>query len=120
VDSTGTVLNADYRRFTVMETTDVDGEESVGSSVLEIWPNPSPHGVCIRYMLAVPSEVRVEIFDVAGRRVKTLLHGRQSVGSKTVEWDGRDDSGHRVASGIYVARLAAGGRTMERKLVVLE
>jgi flagellar hook assembly protein FlgD len=65
--------------------------------------------------------VTLTVYDLAGRPVRELLSGEpQPAGSRSVVWDARDDSGNRVASGVYFYRLAAGGRTLERKMVLLK
>ncbi len=60
------------------------------------------------------------ITDAVGRRVRTLVARRQSAGFHTVIWDGTDDLGRRVASGVYVYRLRAGDWVQTRKMVLVE
>ena len=54
------------------------------------------------------------VYDVSGRRVRTLLAGVQPAGSRTVTWDGRDDAGTQLRAGMYVLRLVAGERIETR------
>ena len=63
---------------------------------------------------------RLEVYDVAGRRVRTLVDGQVDAGWLAVRWDGRSDRGERVASGVYFCRLEAGGSSVSRKVVVLK
>jgi flagellar hook assembly protein FlgD len=64
--------------------------------------------------------VRLEIFDLAGRRVRSLASGVLPAGEVTREWDGRDDRGHGVRSGVYFVRLTTPARTFTTRLVSLE
>jgi hypothetical protein len=61
----------------------------------------------------------LRIYDVLGRQVRTLVAGRRSVGPQSVEWDGRDDSGRDLASGIYVAQLQAAEHRKTQRLVLI-
>ncbi|HEX7878736.1 MAG TPA: FlgD immunoglobulin-like domain containing protein [Candidatus Eisenbacteria bacterium] len=82
-------------------------------------PNPAgPAGTEISFTLADAAEVSLEIFDLSGRRVATLLDGRREQGTVTVHWDGRDDSGRPMAGGVYFSRLAAAGASLTRKIVL--
>jgi hypothetical protein len=85
-------------------------------------PNPAYAGTEISFVLTLASrlETSLDVYDVAGRRVRQLLHGPVGEGEHTVAWDRRDDAGNRVASGIYFCRLVAGGEEHEKKLVVLK
>jgi subtilisin family serine protease len=84
------------------------------------YPNPFNPITTISYDLAASEVVTLAIFDVRGRRVLTLVSGRQPAGRYQVEWDGRDSNGHGVASGVYFYRFVAGSYTLTRKLVLLK
>ena len=60
------------------------------------------------------------VYDLTGRRVRTLVQGARNAGPHVVVWDGRDHQGERVASGVYVYRLQSAGRERTRQLVVLK
>jgi FlgD Ig-like domain len=84
-------------------------------------PNPSSASTTIQY--AVPAgahHVDIAVFDVAGRRVRTLIDGPASVGRWTATWDGRDSAGHRVVSGVYFYRMNADAFTQVRKVTLLK
>lgn len=68
---------------------------------------------------ATGGEMRLEIFDVAGRHVRTLVDGRQEPGRRHVAWDGRNAHGERVASGVYCCRFTADGCQETRRLALL-
>jgi flagellar hook assembly protein FlgD len=76
-------------------------------------------GTTINFSVARACRVQLRILDVAGRLVMAwdLDVG---VGKRSVRWDGRDESGHSVASGVYLYQLNAEGFSSERKMLVLE
>jgi hypothetical protein len=71
-------------------------------------PNPFNARPSIQFDLPTPSRVNLEIFDVVGRLVKTLVNGSLGVGRHLVDWDGLDDRGAPVAAGVYYCRMVAG------------
>ena len=73
--------------------------------------------VGIRYSVGSKCHVRLEVFDVAGRRVRTLVSGVREPGAYLTDWDRVDSAGIRVARGIYVVRLLAGDEAVARKVV---
>lgn len=84
------------------------------------FPNPFNPGTKIRFDLPEPSRVFMSIYDPAGRLVRSLIDGeRYGVGGWEREWDGRNEAGDPVPSGVYFCVLEAAGRTESRKLVVL-
>jgi hypothetical protein len=84
-------------------------------------PNPFRPATTIQYALARPGAVRLAVYDVAGRAVRTLVDGTRPAGFHAVVWDGRDDRGASVPSGIYFCRFqAAGVRSEVRKLIRVE
>ena len=60
------------------------------------------------------------VYDAAGRRVATLLDGPAPAGERRVEWAGKDDAGHAVASGIYFYKLEADGMSLSRRMALLK
>ena len=93
-----------------------------GSYVLSVsaYPNPFNPSTTIRYTVPSRGPVTIGIFDARGARVKTLLDAVSPEGAHTVPWDGRDEAGGRVSSGIYFARIAMGGQRQAHKLVLLK
>jgi hypothetical protein len=72
-------------------------------------PNPSSEGATIRFDLARAAEVRLDIHDVAGRRVATLAAGPFGPGRYAYAWDGRGADGERLGSGLFFIRLGIAG-----------
>jgi hypothetical protein len=83
-------------------------------------PNPFSSSTAISYALARDAEVRLEVFDVLGRTVRTLAHGeRQVAGAHRVSFDGRDDAGRPLGSGFYFVRLRSQDRTWQRPVLLV-
>ncbi len=83
------------------------------------WPNPFNSSTQISYILDEGGEVRVDIYDLLGQRVKSLVAGYQMSGSYQISWDGQDQHGNRVGTGVYLLRLASGSRLASQKLLLL-
>ena len=84
------------------------------------YPNPFNPETTIGFDLPEIRDVRLEIFDVAGGRQRVLLAGRMERGRHLVTWDGRDDGGRRMSSGVYFYRLRAGMEAQARRMVLLK
>jgi len=82
-------------------------------------PNPSRAGTVIRYDLPRPEHVKLVVFDVTGRQIRTLRDATEQAGFRSVVWDGRDSSGQRVGSGVYFYSLEAGEKVFRKKMVIL-
>ena len=85
-----------------------------------VHPNPFNPSTRIAFDLPSQRDVVVELFDVRGRRIATLLRGQCEAGRHSVAWDGRDDHHAEVGSGTYFVRLNAGAFQAAQKLIVLK
>ncbi len=83
-------------------------------------PNPFNPTTVIGYAIASDNDVSLVIYDVAGRKVRTLVNERQRADVHRVSWDGMNDAGVRTASGVYFYKLAAGKFTQTKKMVLLK
>jgi parallel beta-helix repeat protein len=84
-------------------------------------PNPFNPSTRIRFDVPAPgAEVALEVFDVRGRRIKTLESGRRPPGQHVVIWNGRDEWGASVATGVYFVRMRAGTFAETRKIVLVK
>ncbi|MCA9753452.1 MAG: T9SS type A sorting domain-containing protein, partial [Gemmatimonadetes bacterium] len=83
-------------------------------------PNPASSRAEIRFYVPGAGPVALELFDVAGRRIRTLVDGVEQAGPKTAWWDRRDAAGARVASGVYWVRLRAGHETRSERVVFVD
>jgi len=86
--------------------------------ILSITPSPMVSNQAIRFSAAPAEETTLEIFDVRGRRVRVLHEGNPKAPETTVSWDGRDERGSEVPSGVYWAQLTAGRRSTSARTVV--
>lgn len=82
-------------------------------------PNPTPGRSRLGFELPYPDRVRIDVFDVRGRRVKTVVDRNFPAGRHHREWSGRDQAGHEVAAGVYYARLSVGDQILTRRLTVM-
>jgi len=84
------------------------------------YPNPFNPMTNIYYSVGSTGDVSLQIYDLAGRLVRTLVKGKVQRGHYTALWDGTDNLGKNVASGAYFYRLSAAGFTQNRKMVLLK
>ncbi len=84
------------------------------------YPNPFNPSTKIRYALPEGREVRIIIYDINGSKVADLVNNYQSAGTYEVTWNGKNDSGQQVASGIYLYNVKAGNFTQTRKMMLLK
>jgi hypothetical protein len=109
-------------RLVVQVNSSVSGVEAVAPArfaLLGTRPNPANGPTAIRFALPKASPVLLEIFDVGGRRLRTLADGRMDAGIKSLVWDGRDGQGREAGSGIYFYKLQAGEFGGVRKITLV-
>jgi hypothetical protein len=82
-------------------------------------PNPFSRSTSIHFDLPRASSVRIELFDVQGRRVAVLANHSESAGRHSVSWSGQTEGGLRAKAGIYLCRMTAGSFTAERRVTLL-
>jgi len=81
-------------------------------------PNPFSDETSVRFLIPQPGQVNLDVFDVAGRLVTRLVNGALPAGTHEARWDGRDASGSRVASGVYLLKLSSGGESRAKQVVL--
>jgi hypothetical protein len=84
------------------------------------YPNPFNPQTTLQLSLERAAFVEVGVYDLAGRRVQTLLRERRQAGSYELRWEGTDTQGRAVSSGIYLCRATANGQTTVRRMVLLK
>ena len=89
-------------------------------SVSPNYPNPFNPTTTIRYQLPAESKAELVIYDLLGSKVKTLLSEKKNAGSYEVQWDGTNDVGVPVTSGVYVYRFTAGSYRLVRKMILVK
>jgi len=83
-------------------------------------PNPFNPSTIISYQLPAPGDVLLNVYSITGQHIKTLVDGPAAAGYRTAMWDGTDEQGRRVGSGVYLYRISiAGERFMECKRMIL-
>ncbi len=98
---------------------DDDGVPVPSSPALgQNYPNPFNPRTTISFQLPDAAHIRLEVFDIRGRRVTVLVDDVMGSGVTSAEWDGLDSQGERVASGVYFYRLQAGDSESTRKMVL--
>ena len=104
-----------------IEITSIDnGLIPLVTKLYENYPNPFNPSTSIRFDLAEDSDVTIQIFNVKGQLVKTLVQEKKSAGIHTVDWNGDDDNRQSVASGIYLYNLQADTQLSVRKCLLLK
>jgi hypothetical protein len=83
------------------------------------YPNPFNPTTKIEFELPRSSPARIEIFNILGQKIRTLVDQYMKAGYKMVDWDGKDENGNDVSSGLYFYRLQAGEFTETKKMVLL-
>jgi hypothetical protein len=88
-------------------------------TLLQNTPNPFNTATAITILLPHPADLRVDLFDIAGQRVRTLFSAHALSGRQTIPWDGTDDDGHPLPSGVYVYRMVVDGYGVQTKKMLL-
>ena len=84
------------------------------------YPNPFNAATTVSYELATPGQVQLTVYAANGQRVRWLVHGYQGAGLHRAVWDGRDDAGGSLASGVYLCELATPGTRQVRRVALLQ
>jgi subtilisin family serine protease len=114
----GVKVNA-FRAVSVVPTAVTEGVRTPTPALVRASPNPTTGSVAIRFALPAEGWARLDLYDVAGRRVRTLAEGALSAGPHIVQWDGRDEHGGTLPSGVYFARLEGEGVALKTKVVLV-
>lgn len=114
-----------YTLFAVQYPTDINDGDSQGSlpyrfELSQNYPNPFNPVTTIEYSLPERSHVKIEIYNVVGQRVRTLVDRENVAGSYTVTWDGTTSVGVPVATGVYLYRFQAGDHFETKKMLLLK
>jgi len=97
----------------------VQDEPAVVTSVVWSAPNPFTPGTSLHFVMPEAGHARLAVYDVSGRLVRRLLEGAMSAGPHETSWDGTDDGGREVASGVYFARLETEALSASTKMVLV-
>ena len=113
------VVMATARAQVNVTVTGIEDEVPIIYGLVQNYPNPFNPQTSIAYTLGGRDRVFVAVYDVNGRRVRVLVDEIQEPNRYMIRWDGRDDAGKELASGIYFIRYRAGGHSFAKKAVLL-
>lgn len=91
-----------------------------GLKIQNACPNPFNPSTSVEFVLPSAGQASMVVYDLTGRKVRTLVDGALSAGTHTVVWNGRDERGSAVSSGTYLVRLRAGNHAASRKILLLK
>jgi hypothetical protein len=104
-----------------VETVGNEDEHTVAVTRLEgNYPNPFSPNTTIRYSVKEQGNLQIHIYNTKGQLVKTLVNNNTKAGNFTAVWNGTDDNGIRVSSGIYFYRMQTAGVTQTRKMMLMK
>ncbi len=89
-------------------------------AICGVYPNPFNTQTAIELAVPQPSQITLEVYDICGRKVKTLISGSVKAGYQRIIWDGTGLGGEKAASGIYLIRLASGERAINARATLLK
>ena len=121
----GTFYLDDLRLLTIVETsrpTAVEEDESATPRTFSLgqnYPNPFNSGTVIRFELPEAGETKLTVYNLVGQVVASIVDGTRDAGAYTVRWDGRDEDGRSLATGVYIYRMQSGNDVETRKLLLL-
>ena len=112
------ILNINFIDPTNVE--DRSGQTPTGFAMAQNYPNPFNPTTQINYAIARSGRTQIEIFNILGSKVRTLVNAVQPAGTYRVRWDGKNDGGAVVANGVYVYRLRAGSFVDMKKMLFVK
>jgi len=95
------------------------GQGSAAGVALSNRPNPFGRGTTVEYRLPAAADVRLTVFDLAGRRIRSLVSERMPAGPHAMFWDGLSESGRKVGSGTYLIKLSLDGKVVASRRATL-
>jgi hypothetical protein len=110
----------DLLEITAIPTGVEDEFLPVTHNLFQNYPNPFNPSTIISYAIPNVSYVSLKIYDMLGREVKTLVNSEQNIGTHSVQWNGDNNYGNKVSSGIYLYKIVAGNFIMTKKMLLLE
>ena len=91
-----------------------------GFALGQNYPNPFNPSTIIPYQIPTATHVRLEVFNLLGQRIATLVDGERAGGFHTARWDATDKTGRAVGAGVYIYRLSSGGAAVSRRMVLID
>jgi hypothetical protein len=119
-NTTPQVTSRSSADFNPPVSNDDDVIVAAGTQLLANYPNPFNPETTIRFSLENDAEVMVNIYNTRGQLVRSLVHGQKAAGMHSVVWNGMDDNGQSVSSGIYYYKMYAGKYSSTRKMILMK
>ncbi|MBI3872305.1 MAG: M6 family metalloprotease domain-containing protein [candidate division Zixibacteria bacterium] len=120
ISPSGSTMTCDFMVSLVADVLDDHGRDDITYTLdLSNAPNPFNPATTISYTTDGTQPVTLDVFNILGARVAGLVSGASTPGTHQIVWDGRDDHGQGVASGVYLARLDTGRSHVTRKMVLI-
>ncbi|MBN1293240.1 MAG: SUMF1/EgtB/PvdO family nonheme iron enzyme [Candidatus Latescibacteria bacterium] len=120
--TTVTDENGNYRiDLTTSVNDDTESSVSPESFILrQNYPNPFNPVTTIPFIIENPCNIRLDVFNIIGQHIKTLVEGYYAAGSYTVFWDALDKNGHQVSAGVFLYKLSTDGMATVKKMLLLD
>jgi flagellar hook assembly protein FlgD len=87
---------------------------------MQNYPNPFNPSTQIKFSIPVNGFVTLKIYDLLGKEIKTLINSEYSAGSHSMQWNGDDNLGNKVSTGIYVYRMTSGNFASSKKMLLIK
>ncbi len=116
----GDIARTGSRGYLIVDNDDQVVKPIVANVLHNAYPNPFNPETTLSFELKAASDATLEVFNIKGQKVNTLVERRLSKGSHTVVWSGDDKNGNTVPSGIYFYKLTAGNETLTKKAVLMK
>jgi hypothetical protein len=113
-------LMQDQESFNTLEISENNDLNIPEFTLHQNFPNPFNPSTTIQYFIPVASSVKISIYDVLGHAVRNLVDKQQNAGSYKISWNGLDDEGHTVNSGMYFYKLSVDNFSQTRKMLFLK
>ena len=114
-----------YREVILSDSTSVGIDNHTSEVVTtyrleQNYPNPFNPSTSIQYYIPSTSDVKIEIYNLLGSKITSFFEGKQSAGNHTINWNGTDQSGNPVASGIYFYKLSTPNFSETKKMMLMK
>jgi hypothetical protein len=116
----GEAINLYAQRLQLLSVTASDNVTPASQPTLSNYPNPFNPSTTIAYSLPTTGDTTLRIYNTRGQVVKTLVREPMDAGNHSVTWDGTDDSGNPVGSGVYLYRLQRGSLSSMNKCILMK
>ncbi len=116
----GNSSNVSYFNFGYTYPNSDDSNPALNTIVSSNYPNPFNPTTTIEYSVPETGNVSIDIYNILGQRVDTLINSEHSKGTHTIQWDGVDDNQNALSSGIYFYKVSQNGKSVTKKIVMMK